>query len=517
MTSRRRFLAGCALFSGGIALGGCEHVISGISQRLGDKLPPVIELPAVGDKIDPHFHLLSRATYGAWPGDLARLKSMGAKAWLEEQLNPERIDDKACELRARRFESLEIDAGTAYEFRREAIRKDLVRHALLMAIYSRRQLQEVMVEFWSDHFNISVEKGDCIYLKPSDEKAVIRAGALGKFRQLVRQSALSPAMLVYLDGKDNKKEKPADKPNENYARELLELHTMGVGGGYSQADVFNVARCLTGWRLHDRQGRGTAYFDKSLHDDGEKIVLGHTIPAGCGDKDLDRVLDIVLAHASTAKYLATKFARHFVSEEPPPSLVDKLAKVFRDTEGDTKSVLAALFFSDEFKASAGQKFKRPFRFIVGALRNLAADTHAHSDLTEYLSRMGHAPFQYPTPDGYPEESQPWMGTLLWRWNYALALSAAGIEGVHIDPARLVDALWHGDPRNLKEKEGDEEREIAIEEKVDEGRLFAYLVGRAPQPGELSVFKKYFAATGSDSKKKTELIGLIMASPSYQMY
>lgn len=514
MTSRRNFLTGCALISGGIALGGCEHVISGISQRLGDKVPPVIELPPLSEKIDSHFHLLSRATYGAWPGELARIKSMGAKAWLEEQLNPERIDDKACELRARRFESLEIDAGTAYEFRREAIRRDLVRHAILMAVYSRRQLQEVMVEFWSDHFNISVEKGDCIYLKPSDEKAVVRANALGKFRQLVRHSALSPAMLVYLDGKDNKKEKAADKPNENYARELLELHTMGVGGGYSQKDVFEVARCLTGWRLHDRQGRGTAYFDKQLHDDGEKIVLGKLIAAGGGEKDLDSVLDIVLAHPSTAKYLATKFVRHFVNEDPPPSLVEKLAKLFRDTEGDTKAILAAIFFSDEFKASAGQKFKRPFRYIVGALRNLAADTHAHSELTEYLSRMGHAPFQYPTPDGYPEESQPWMGTLLWRWNYALALSSAGIEGVHIDPAKLVEALWNGqESQDIKNTKAN----IPVEEKVDEGRLFAYLVGRAPLNGELAVFKKYFAATGSDSKKKTELIGLIMASPAYQMY
>jgi uncharacterized protein (DUF1800 family) len=157
----------------------------------------------------------------------------------------------------------------------------MARHTLLRAVYSRRQLFEVMVSFWTDHLNINIEKGDCIYLKPHDDREVIRRHALGRFRDLIRASATSPAMLVYLDGKENTRARDSDVPNENYARELLELHTLGVHGGYSQADVFEVARCLTGWRRTGMR-KGTVYHDRNMHDDGAKRVLGHAIPAGQG-------------------------------------------------------------------------------------------------------------------------------------------------------------------------------------------------------------------------------------------
>src|SRR2546422_5567793 len=221
-----------------------------------------------------------------------------------------------------------------------------------------------MTGFWTDHLNINLEKGDCIYLKPSDDRLVIRAHALGNFKELIRASATSPAMLVYLDGKENRKAGPNDVPNENYARELLELHTLGVEGGYTQSDVYEVARCLTGWRLRTGWRKGTVYFDPSLHDDGEKHVLGQLIPAGGGAADLDRVVEIVCKHPSTARHIATKLVRRFVSEAVPAPLVTRGAAVFTATNGDIKSLLRTILNSDEFKAAQGVKFKRPFQFIV---------------------------------------------------------------------------------------------------------------------------------------------------------
>src|SRR5262249_11611084 len=200
--------------------------------------------------------------------------------------------------------------------KKPVLRREITRHTLLRAVYSRRQLFEVMVGFWTDHLNINLEKGDCIYLKPADDRLVIRTHALGRFRDLIRASATSPAMLVYLDGKENKKAGPNDIPNENYARELLELHTLGVHGGYTQKDVLEVARCLTGWRLRTKWRKGTVYFDPHWHDNGEKSVLGHGIPAGGGPADLEQVIDMVCRHPSTARYVATKLVRRFVSEEP---------------------------------------------------------------------------------------------------------------------------------------------------------------------------------------------------------
>ena len=184
---------------------------------------------AAGEGVDPAFHLLARGSYGVWPGELDRARAMGADAWLTEQLAPETIDDTLCELRARRFETLHHDPGTCYEYKKEVLREEITRHTLLRAVYSRRQLFETMVGFWTDHLNINLEKGDCIYLKPYDDRTVVRAHALGRFRDLIRASATSPAMLVYLDGKENKKASPDDIPNENYGRELLELHTLEIG------------------------------------------------------------------------------------------------------------------------------------------------------------------------------------------------------------------------------------------------------------------------------------------------
>ncbi len=493
--TRREWLKAAAVAGGALALTGCERVISRVSRELGQTIPERIGV-AAGAELDPAFHMLARATYGVWPGDLDRARSMSAEAWIEEQFAPERIDDSLCDLRARRFETLHHDPGTCYEYKKPVLREEITRHTLLRAVYSQRQLFEVMVGFWTDHLNINLEKGDSIYLKPADDRMVVRAHALGKFRDLIRASAASPAMLVYLDGKENRKARPDDIPNENYARELLELHTLGVDGGYTQADVYEVARCLTGWRLRTKWRKGAVYFDPALHDDGEKTVLGHRIPAGGGESDLDRVVEIVCNHPSTARHIATKLSQKFVSENPPTILIDRVAKVFTTTGGDIKATLREILHSDEFKAACGVKFKRPFHFIASCLRATGADTHAHKPLVEYLLRMGQAPFQHPTPDGYPDEAAPWLGTLLWRWNFALALAANQVPSVAVEPRRLINAIGGSDP----------------------ARLLPHFIGRAGTDAELKALDDYVANRGIDAnEREAGTLGLILASPAFQKY
>jgi uncharacterized protein (DUF1800 family) len=483
-------------------LAGCEDAISATARRLGQSVPDVVDLPS-GAQIDPAFHLLSRAAYGPWPGDVELVRSIGTSRWIDEQLEPDKIDDTACTLRARRFETVYHDPGTCYEYKKPVLREEMARHTLLRAVYSKRQLFEVMVSFWTDHLNINIEKGDCIYLKPHDDREVVRKHALGKFRDLIRASATSPAMLVYLDGKENARAKPADVPNENYGRELLELHTLGVDGGYTQRDVFEVARCLTGWRLRTKFRKGTVYFDPKFHDDDAKQVLGHTIPAGGREKDLDRVVDIVCRHPSTARHVATKLAQRFVSEKPPKSLVEKVAGVFTRTDGDIKATVRAVLTSEEFAASAGGKFKPPFRFVATALRAVGADTHAHGPLVEYLTRMGQGVFQYPTPDGYPDEAAPWMGTLLWRWNLAFALAAGKVPTVKVPLDKLNAAIAAGakGAGNAAGNAGKFEL------------LFRYFIGRAPTPAEHDAL----AGAAKDLSAPSDLAALVLASPAYQRY
>jgi uncharacterized protein (DUF1800 family) len=251
----------------------------------------------------------------------------------------------------------------------------------------------------------------------------------------------------------------------------------------------------TGWR------RGSVYFDSSLHDDGEKHVLGQTIPAGGGDRDLDQVIDIVCKHPSTASYISTKLVRRFVSDNPPASLVEKVTKVFAQTDGDIKALLRIIFASDEFKASRGMKFKRPFHFIVSCLRATGADTHAHTPLIDYLARMGQGPFQHPTPDGYPDEATPWLGTLLWRWNFAFNLSANQIPSVTLSTERLASAIIN-----------------SIGADVLPSTLLSYFLGRKGRPEEIGALGDYGNGLNLENEKqRAELFGLVLASPAFQRY
>ncbi len=500
---RRKFLKATA--SGFVLVAaGCDQ----LPRELRVLLPPQrksigpFELPS-GDSIDPVSHALNRLTFGARPGDYGRIRKLAptpeqaATAFLEQQLAPEKIEDDATEYAVRRFETLAEPLGELFEYQPNLLHNELMRATLLRAAISERQLYEVMVEFWSNHFNIDPSKGECKWLKVADDRDVIRRYALGKFSEMLRASALSPAMLWYLDGRVNRKRNPSEKPNENYARELLELHTLGVHGGYTQKDVMEVARCLTGWTVRSKENKpyfsiGRVEFKPELHDFGAKEILGHKFPAtdtrknkeelkASAEIELDRVLKIVTAHRSTALHVGTKLCRHFISDDPSAPAVAAVAETFTRTNGDIRETLRALFVTPEFQAHRGNKFKRPFAFIVSALRGLGAETDAGAPLIRYLERMGHAPFSYPTPEGYSETAEPWLGTLLWRWNFAVALAEGQIKGTKVD-LKILGETAGGD-----------------------AGIMRHLLGRNATAEEVQAFKESDAG-----------IALLLASPAFQM-
>jgi uncharacterized protein (DUF1800 family) len=443
--------------------------------------------PPRADEIDDASHVLNRLTFGPRPGQHAETTALGARAFIAAQLEPESIDDRWTASRAARFEALRAwPLGELLEYDARELLDQLTRKKILHAVHSKRQLHEVMVDFWADHFNIDPSKGDSKWLMPADDREVIRAHALGSFPAMLKASALSPSMLWYLDGRVNRRADEGERPNENHGRELLELHSLGVAGGYTQRDVMEVARCLTGWTVRERAKSGYAVgkveFRPDLHDDGPKTVLGTAIPAGLGAADLDRVIDIVARHPATARHLAEKLCRRFIADDPPAAAVRAVAEAFRSCNGEIRPTLAALFDTPEFWASRGGKTKRPFHFVVSALRATAARSNAGPALQNHLLRLGHAPFQYPTPDGYPEEAQPWMATLLWRWKFALDLANRAIDGTSFPAAKLVRAAG------------------------GETALAAHLLGRAPTADEMA------AATASGAP-----LALLLASPAFQTF
>jgi uncharacterized protein (DUF1800 family) len=356
---------------------------------------------------------------------------------------------------------------------------DMTRARIIRATQSKRQLEESMVEFWTDHFNISSFKGDCRWVRFADERDVVRPHALGRFGDLLRASATSPAMLVYLDGAANVVRGSEDKPNENYARELLELHTLGVNGGYSQRDVMEAARCLSGWTYgHGTFLKSLVEFKSHRHDDGAKEVLGMAIPAGGGAEDLDRLLEIVSTHPSTAHHISEKLCRWFITDAPSPETVATVAAAFSASDGDIRDTLRALIATPEFDSSRGTLLKRPFRLAVSAMRGLGARTEGGWPIQRALERMGHAPYQYPTPDGFPIEPGPWTGTLLWRWNFVIELAQQKVGGTRWNRSEFEDL----------------------------DRTARHLLGRAPSESEQT-------ALASVSNP----IALLLASPAFQWH
>jgi uncharacterized protein (DUF1800 family) len=323
--------------------------------------------------------------------------------------------------------------------------------ALLRAVYSERQLHELIVGFWENHFSIYGYKDADRYLMTSFDRDTIRPFAMGRFRDLLGATAHSPAMLFYLDNWRSSVARPypatKDKPagvdgglNENYARELMELHTLGVDGGYTQKDVQEVARCFSGWTIQKPNEEGLFLYRPGLHDKGEKVVLGHKIPAGGGLEDGERVLDILASHPATARFIATKLARRFLSDDPPPAVIDRAAAVFLRTDGSIRETLRAIVTSPEFFSPAAYraKVRTPFEYIAAAIRAVGAETNADPAAADWARRMGQQAFGRVTPDGYPDRADQWLsaGALLTRFNFASALATNKIKGTHFDAAAL---------------------------------------------------------------------------------
>jgi uncharacterized protein (DUF1800 family) len=405
------------------------------------------------------LHTLRRMSFGVTTKMIARAESIGLEAFVEEQLNPEALDTNELE---RQIGKLEVMNSTATELFQSEQRGRLVGE-FIMATLTRqlrnpRQFYEITVDFWTNHFNIYLLGGVTGLLKIFDDRDVIRPNALGTFPELLRASVHSPAMLTYLDQAQSTRE----APNENYARELLELHTVGVDGGYTHFDIKELARALTGWSVTGRREvqagleAGQFIFRQRLHDPGEKQVLGYTIPAESGLRGGEDFLDFLANHPNTSQFIARKMATRFVADDPPQSIIAPLAETFQSTNGDIRAMLRTLIFSDEFAASSGQKIKRPLEFFISVLRVTGAEIDPQRgrlrDLTTALKMLGQVPYQWSPPNGYPDFSAWWLTTsgMLNRWNFAMHATTGGLRGMSIplrsllrtadSPADVVDVL-----------------------------------------------------------------------------
>ena len=411
-------------------------------------------------------HLLQRASYGPRPGEVAAVAREGWRAWLERQLQPATIPDTLwarvaaalpdpmermaalpaaapVRLAARGDSAARVAAARVAVRQRLLAARDVATAKLLRAVLSERQLEAVMTDFWANHFHVFIRKGPAAFLLRDYEERAIRPYVFGRFEDMLRAVAQHPAMLLYLVNARSAAPGAARAPraprgiNENYARELLELPTLGVDGGYTQAAVVAVARALTGWTVgRDPEGRWVFRFRPDWHDPGPKVVLGQPLRGRGLDEGLE-LLHRLATHPSTARHLARKLAQRFVADDPPPALVDRLAATFLRTGGDLRAVTWALFTSPEFEAAAAaaSKVKSPFQFVVSALRATGAEVRRPDGVLRALRAMGEFPFGATAPTGYPVTSAEWVNSaaLEQRIRWAEDLVAGRVPGVRLPP------------------------------------------------------------------------------------
>ena len=497
-------------------------------------------------------HVLNRLAFGPRPGDEAAVRAIGVERWIARQLEPDSIADGDVDTVLAHFPTTSLalaDAAQLYA-RPAALRAaphrdptprlpmtpcadrsattlahlearddslvltqaeragsrlltDLQATKLARAVVSRRQLQEVMVDFWENHFSVYSGKGPERYLLLPFDRDVIRPHALGRFHDMLVAVARSPAMLYYLDNWQSAAE--PERPtlaqrgrgarrgiNENFGRELLELHTLGVDGGYTQQDVIEVARAFTGWTIEDPERVGRFVFRPELHDAGPKLVLGDSLPAGRGVEDGEAVLTLLAQHPATARFIATKLVRRFVSDTPPGGLVKRAARTFRDSGGDIRAVLRTIFSSREFfsRAAYRAKIKSPFELVASALRGLGAAADTTPRTAQLVAQLGEPLYGHDAPNGYPETGRPWLGSgaVLGRINLGLALAAGQAPGVTV-------SRWL--------KQVGVEREPYARQ-VD--AIVAELLG-GPVPAELRALVQRGDATTT--------VGLVLGSPDFQ--
>ena len=407
------------------------------------------------------LHVLNRTAFGPAPGDVARVAAMGVKAYLDGQLAPQSpgypealsarlagldVPNRSTGEVLADFVELRRDVRNeeegAQRRRAEGLRKMVAETAearLLRAVHSPRQLEEVMVDFWFNHFNVFAGKGSGRAMVAGYERDAIRPHVFGKFAALLNATARHLAMLYYLDNNLSK----AGALNENYARELMELHTLGVDSGYTQKDVTELARMLTGWTFNPRQmiRNGSSFrFDPRLHDKEPKTWLGNAVAAS-GEAEGQLALDVLARHPSTARHISFKLAQYFVQDQPPPALVERMARTWRDSSGDINAVLRTLFASDEFMAPGvvGAKFKTPYHYVVSVARASAMPVGDTAPLAQALNQLGMPLYGCATPDGYKNTEAAWLnpGALTRRIAFATSV------GARVDLAGLDDAIGTG--------------------------------------------------------------------------
>jgi uncharacterized protein (DUF1800 family) len=487
-----------------------------------------------------------------------RVRRIGLGAWIERQLEPQRIADAELDAMLDAFPVLALSAADLYrdyppprrldlqrlraggmtpqeirevfppERRPGVITAQLQAAKVTRAVVSERQLQEVMVDFWFNHFNVYALKGAVRWMSPAYEREAIRPHALGRFRDLVLATARHPARLFYLDNWQSTRDdlvvpgRGRRGLNENYARELMELHTLGVDGGYTQQDVVEVARCFTGWTIDRPQEGGPFLFRPVAHDRGAKRVLGTVIAPGGGQDDGITVIDLLTRHPSTARFVSTKLVRRFVRDDPPRALIDRVAKVFRETDGDIRAMLVTIFTAPEFMAADTYqaKTKTPLEVVASAVRALdgrldapaspgAARAGGSLVLARQVAALGAPLYEAQPPTGYPDVAEAWVntGALLARMNFALALAQNRLSGVRVDLARSLGEV-------------DRARPAAV---LD--RLVAVVLHGEASPGTRRVLQaqldspEIVRATADDRGPRNtdveKLAALVLGSPEFQ--
>ena len=446
-------------------------------------------------------HVLNRMSFGARPGQIDQITEMGWENWAREQLNPASIENERVDSYMRSEHGwAQMSMGDIFRAYRPAfqntpptreerqhrnrernrIRKELQEATLYRAVYSQRQFEEVIVEFWRNHFNIDQNKDDVGYLANHYEENVIRAHAFGKFEHMLMASARHPAMLIYLDNIISQKpltereqrliERYENRDhiprsiralnrqrglNENYARELMELHTLGVDREYTQRDVTEMARVLTGWTARWSDGssygeipgrRGELsqygfYFREDVHDHNNKRVLGASLRGG-GEQQGIVVIRSLADHRFTADYIARKLCRYLLRDVPSEAMVEQVARVFRQTDGDLPKVYEAILFSEDFLCRQNHrvKFKTPFEFVVSSLRATGANVENWNETREALKLMGQPIYSCEDPTGYYDTAERWLdpGVLVYRWSYALRLSNNEVQGIRVPDALIAN-------------------------------------------------------------------------------
>ena len=468
---------------------------------------------SVGIEVGPRVavHVLNRIGFGPRPGDIERILGMGLDRYIQGQLDapadPE-LDSRLSGLRTLDYPISQV--LTLYNADQRSIGvilDELYTAKIIRAVHTQNQLQEVLVDFWFNHFNVYIQDGFARYATPAYEREAIRPHALGKFRDLLGATAAHPAMLYFLDNYLSRANvtvggRVVRGLNENYGRELMELHTVGVDAGYTQDHVIDAARCFTGWGIDNLSTSGRFVYRQAVHDTGAKTVFGLNLPAGGGKDDAEKLLDYLASHPKTASFISKKLAQRFVSDDPPARMIDRAAEAFLSTGGDIREVMRAILGSADFltQAFGSGKPKTPFEFVASALRAADAQVANGRVVTAYLQNMGMPLYSCVPPTGFSNRGADWINpsSQLYRMNFGLDLAAGAIAGVSTDVRGMVRRMG-GD--------SEDPRSVA-------GTISAEIFGKGLSPSTLGAAAR--VAPGGSVSVAARVAGLCLASPEMQV-